>query len=135
MVSPVNKDIYVVHLPRIDEVVPEVDDLLNVSLEHEDAYNAWCNNRIRDAIRAQSLAGYPAMVYTQYPFDDEDTMDLVGLDSDGHVVVLDERGTPLRYAAATPETAGFNTEPEDWGSVTLSFVNPVEGGDPVGDLA
>lgn len=115
MVNAIDPDLYVVHLPRIDEVVP-IDDLFNVTLEQRDEYNDWCNLRIREAIRAQSLAGHPGQVYTHYPFDTEESMDLVGLDSEGAVVIIDARGEPIPQVA-DPQRAGFNTPPEDWSDV------------------
>lgn len=106
--------VYVVYLPRIDEVIVDVelDDLGQVPIEAEDRYNEWCHGKIREAVEAQVMAGYPPYVLTNYPFDTEESRDLVGVDESGAVVVLDPRGEPMKDPTPHPtsEVLGYQVE-------------------------
>lgn len=96
-----------IFLPPIDVVVPGAN-VSDPSDEHDIEYNAWCNEKIKQALKQQAddnakrrenwdeeaFGPTPeyiknTMVRTRYPADDFESEDVVALDSDGEIVVLD----------------------------------------------
>lgn len=98
------------YLPPIDVIVPDVN-ILDPTDDEDIAYNAACNERIKErlaaiTIRNEAALADPAtverltdagviaayerpMIRTHYPADDFESEDIVSLDENGEIVVLD----------------------------------------------
>ncbi len=100
-----------IFLPPIDVVVPGAN-VSDPSDEHDIEYNAWCNEKIKQALKQQeddnanrregwdeeAFGPIPeyiktTMVMTEYPGDTKssgnDSRDVVSLDRNGEIIVLD----------------------------------------------
>lgn len=82
-------DLPVIVLPKHSEVIPGADDEFPDD-EHDEAYNAYCTNLIRDRLLEMRQEGNPyPQALTQYPSDDDDSRDTVTIGRRDEVVVVD----------------------------------------------